>query len=334
MSTLEDELDRVASDSGFSGVVRLDRDGTTEFERAYGWLHRGYRIPNTVDTRFALASGAKAFTALAVMSLVVDGVLSLSTPARSLLGDDLPLVDDAVTIEQLLGHRSGIGDYYDEDVESDITDYVLSVPVHRLLTAEDYLPELAGHPTKFAPGTAFSYCNGGYVLLALLAERATGMTLQDLVRERVCAPAGLTRHRLPAFRRTGSGIAMGYLSADGLRTNVLHLPVVGGGDGGIYSTAADMHTFWAAFFDGRIVPRETADLMTTPNGPFEADEFRYGLGFWLHPTNDDVAQLDGSDAGVLFRSVSNRSDGTTYSVLSNWSDGAWPMARVLRESVG
>lgn len=79
--------------------------------KAFGLADRAHEIANTVDTVFAIASGTKGFTALTVMSLVQDGALSLSTTARSVLGGDLPLIDDAVTVEHLLAHRSGIGDY-------------------------------------------------------------------------------------------------------------------------------------------------------------------------------------------------------------------------------
>ena len=67
----------------------------------------------------------------------------------------------------------------------------MPVPVHELATTEQYLAALDGHPTKFAPGERFAYCNGGYVVLALIAERATGVPFHDLVRRRVCEPAGM-----------------------------------------------------------------------------------------------------------------------------------------------
>jgi len=79
----------------------VDRGGEIEFARAYGLAHRAHRIPNTVDTRFGIASGTKGLTALAVVSLIDQGVLTLATTARSVLGDDLPLIDDRVTVEQL-----------------------------------------------------------------------------------------------------------------------------------------------------------------------------------------------------------------------------------------
>ena len=104
-----------AAATGFSGVVRLDRAGTTEVDAAFGLADRRLEVPMTTSTRLGIASGTKALTAVAVMQLVTDGALALDTPVRDVLGTDLPLVDDRVTVEQLLTHRSGIGVYVDEE---------------------------------------------------------------------------------------------------------------------------------------------------------------------------------------------------------------------------
>ncbi len=109
--SLADEVDAAAEHIGFAGVVRVDRAGETELSAAYGLADRAHGVANTLETQFATASGTKGLTALAVMSLVEEGVLGLGTTARSLLGDDLPLIAGDVTIEHLLAHRSGIGDY-------------------------------------------------------------------------------------------------------------------------------------------------------------------------------------------------------------------------------
>src|SRR6266542_4802169 len=179
-------LGALVSETGFSGVIRIDQGDRLEFARAYGLAHRGFEIPNEVDTRFAIASGAKGFTALAVVSLIEEGVLELSTPARSVLGSDLSVIDDGVTVEHLLSHRSGIGDYLDEEAGFEVDEYVMPVPVHELATTEDYLAVLDGHASKFAPGERFAYCNAGYVVLALIAERASGVPFHELVLQRVC----------------------------------------------------------------------------------------------------------------------------------------------------
>jgi CubicO group peptidase (beta-lactamase class C family) len=130
MEALEAALDAEAERTAFSGVVRVDRLGAAELAKAYGLADRAHGIPNTFDTRFMLASVAKGFTALAVMSLVADGTLLLSTTARSVLGGDLPLIADDVTVEHLLAHRSGIGDYRPGWAD-DRNSYTLSVTVGR-----------------------------------------------------------------------------------------------------------------------------------------------------------------------------------------------------------
>jgi CubicO group peptidase (beta-lactamase class C family) len=331
MSGLQSELDGLASETGFSGVVRVDRGERVELARAYGLAHRGYGIPNALDTRFGIASGTKGFTALAVVSLVEDGRLELSMTARSVLGRDLPLVDDGVTIEHLLSHRSGIGDYLDEEEGAAVDDYLMPVPVHELVTTEDYLAVLNGHEMKFTPGDRFAYCNSGYVVLALIAERRSGIPFHDLVRERVCGPAGMQDTEFLRSDELPGRTALGYLELDGLsRTNVFHLPVRGSGDGGIYSTAADIASFWRALFAGRIVSEEWVTEMVRPRSDVPRQSMRYGLGFWLHPTGDAVS-LEGCDAGVSFRTVHDPGSHVTCTVTSNTSDGAWPVTRFLED---
>jgi CubicO group peptidase (beta-lactamase class C family) len=330
--SLHRELDSLAAETSFAGVVRVDRGADLVVERAYGLAQRGERIPNTVDTRFGTASGAKGLTALTVVSLIEDGTLDLANRARTFLGEDLPLVDDDVTVEHPLAHRSGIGDYLDEDAPGEITDYVMPVPVHMLATTEDYIAVLDGYAPKFRAGEAFSYCNGGYVLLALIAERASGVLFHELVAERVCGPAGMDDS---AFLRTDelpASTAVGYLAADGLRSNVLHLPVRGSGDGGLYSTVADTRALWKALFDGQIVSKNWIREMTRPRSDAPEHGRRYGLGFWLQATTDTVV-LEGYDAGVSFRSLHDPGTDTTCTVISNWTDGAWPIARRVEEEL-
>jgi CubicO group peptidase (beta-lactamase class C family) len=321
-------VDQVAARTGFSGVVRVDRDGRMVLAKAYGLAHRGYSVANSLDTQFGIASGTKGLTALVVGSLVEEGRLDLATTARSVLGEDLPLIDDDVTVEHLLAHRSGIGDYFDEDAVESMTDYVMPVPVHRLVTTNDYLAVLDGHPQVFAPGERFAYNNGAFVVLALIAERVSGTPFHELVRTRVCEPAGMRDTGFLRSDEPGGRMALGYLAGDGLRTNVLHLPVRGSGDGGIFTTAADVSALWQALYADRIVPRERVADMVRPHSDVPAESARYGLGFWLHPTSDAVV-LVGGDAGVSFRTVHDEVTGVTHTVLSNTTDGAWPVSRHL-----
>ena len=125
--------------------------------------------------------------------------------------------------------------------------------------------------------------------------------------------------------------ALGYLEVNGVsRTNVFHLPVRGSGDGGIYTTVADISSFWRALFAGRIVSAALVVEMLRARSDVPRHLMRYGLGFWLHESTD-VVILVGSDAGVSFRSEHDPARNITHTVISNTTDGARPIARLLSE---
>lgn len=322
-------IDDLARETGFSGVIRLDDGDEVLLEAAYGMADRAHGIAMDVDTRIGVASGSKAFTALVIHALVEAGTLSLATPVREVLGDDLALIDDRVTVGHLLAHRSGIGDYLDEEALESIDDHVLAVPVHTLDTSEAFVPVLDGHPQVAEPGEVFAYCNGGYVVLAVMAERVTGRTLVDLVDGIVCRPAGLTATGLLRTDSLPGDAAIGYVVADGLRSNLLHLPVVPTGDGGAHTTALDVRRFWLALFEGRIVrPASVVAAVTPISIEVDTSHRRYGLGFYL-ASEGAVVMLEGYDAGASFRTQHDPGRRRTATILSNTSEGAWPVAKLL-----
>jgi CubicO group peptidase (beta-lactamase class C family) len=334
MDALGSAVDAMARDTGFSGVIRVDRDGEPDFERAFGFAHRALEVPNRVDTQLAIASGSKGFTALAVVRLIEQGTLELTTTARSVLGGDLPLIRPDVTVEHLLAHRSGIGDYLDEEAGGEITDYAMRVPVHELETTEQFLAVLDGFPTAFEPDERFAYCNGGFMILALIAERGSGTPFHELIASEVTARAGMVDTAYLRSDALPGRAALNYLTDDpASRTNVLHLPVRGNGDGGIFTTVADLSAFWPAFFGGRIVSPDWVSEMVRRRSEAPQDSARYGLGFWVYEQSDAV-WLTGYDAGVSFRSAHDPGSGLTHTVIANTSEGAWPITRLLDEQLG
>ena len=326
--TLQRELEALAEAGDFSGLIVVSRAGERTVELVRGFADRANERPNTLDTRFAVASVTKGLTALTAASLIESGELTADTTLRSLLPDALPMVDAAVTIEHLLGHTSGVGDYLDEDELGDVDDYVMGLPVHQLAAPMDYVPLLDGHPQRAAPGSQFAYNNGGYVMLSIAIEVAAGRSYYDLVQERVLDPAGMADTVFPRSDRLPAGTALGYL-ADG-RTNVLHIPVRGAGDGGAYSTVRDFERLWEALFAGRIVPSAVVERLVQPRSADPDGGRRYGLGFWLRADRDTV-MLEGSDAGISCRTVHDRPSGLGYTVISNTSSGAWPIVAFLDE---
>ena len=294
---------------GFSGVLSVRRGEEILGEWSAGLADRAAGLPNTPATRFGLASGTKTFTALTVLSLIDDGMLSLDTAARGILGPDLPLIADDVTVEHLLTHTSGIGDYLDEEVDELAP---LALPAAELASTPAYLPMLDGFPTKFPAGERFSYCNGGYVVLALIVERVTGTPFADVVARRVFAPAGMTASGFPRSDALPPGTAIGY--EDDGSANLLDLPFVGSGDGGAHSTVGDLHRFWRAFLAGDIVAPFSVGLATEPVTP-DADSGRgYGRGIWL---SGGELMISGFDHGVTAMSRHDPATGITVTALAN-----------------
>lgn len=313
----------------FSGVALVQRDDERIVAVASGMADRANGRPIGVDTRFATASVTKGFTALTAASMIEDGLLALDTPLHEVTGAALPHVDPGVTIEHLLGHTSGVGDYLDEEQLGDIDDMPLDIPAHELDGPEAYLPLHDAVRQVSPPGERFAYNNGGYVMLALAIERAGGGSYHDEVRRRVFERAGMTNTDFERSDRLPADTALGYL-ADG-RTNVFHLPVIGTGDGGAYTTAPDMIRFWQALLDGAIVPPEVVDVMTTPRHPGPGDD-HYGLGFWLAADGTSVF-LEGMDAGVSMRTGIHRPSGRSFCAVANNSSDAWPVARIIEPLV-
>lgn len=274
----------------FSGVLTAHRDGILVEGWALGLADRSLGVPNTLDTRFGLASITKTFTAVAVLSLVADGTITLDTTARSILGTDLPLIADDVTIDQLLTHRSGIGDYLDEEIDEFAP---LPIPVQELDSAEAYVPLVDGFETAFPAGERFAYCNGGFVVLGILAERASGIPYGELITRRVFEPAGMVSADLARSDAPEPYTATGY--RDDGTTNIFHLPVVGVGDGGAHAASADLDAFWRALFDGRLLPDHLVAAMVE-EVTADADDGRgYGRGVWI---DGDLVSMAGGDHGV------------------------------------
>lgn len=274
----EPAIDAAAAESGFTGVVAIDGGDQRLFERCCGFANRAAGVPNTADTRFALASGSKTFTALAVWKP---------------------------------------------------TDYVLTVPVHELAETSGFLPMLAGRPQKYAPGERFGYCNQGFVVLALVIERVTGIGFHEFVQTQVFAPAGLTHTAFLRCDDLPGDAALGYFEKTGNHTNVLHLPVRGNGDGGAYSTVGDLHRFWQAVLAGRIVGPDLVAEVIRPRNDVPEEGMRYAAGLWLHATGPQLI-MAGYDAGVSMRSVHDPASGTTVTVLSNSSQGAGPVINLVQ----
>jgi len=327
-------LNAVVNQQAFSGVIEIRHRDSVLYARAAGYADRNNRIPNTLETRFGIASGTKFFTALAIGKLVEAGQLSLSTKLTDCLALDFPRYSPEITIQHLLIHTSGIPDYYDEEKVEDFDNFTLPIPVYELRGPRDYLAAFPDDEMKFAPGERFSYCNSGYILLGVVIEELTGMRYQDFVEQTIFWPAGMQRSGFFALNRLPEQTASGYIDEEaGWRTNIYNLPIVGASDGGAFTTVHDLSALWQAFWGCRILSSEFVELYTVPYvkvGMERADVY-YGHGVWIRENADRGREVSitGSDAGVSFKSSVDRGAELQVTVISNTTHGAWPVIRAI-----
>jgi D-alanyl-D-alanine carboxypeptidase len=247
-------LDEQAQADLFSGVVLLAYNGQVLLHEARGLASSEYGVANRPDTRFNLGSINKVFTRVAIGQLAEQNKLSLDDPIKKFL-PDYPNQEAAnkVTVRHLLDMTSGIGDFFGKKYAD--------TPKDRVRTLNDYLQLFAADPLRFQPGTDRQYSNGGYIVLGLIIEKASGKNYGDYMRENIYQPAGMesTAHLdadIPA-----ANVASGYTrnwdeenhAADLRRNNLYTRPVRGSSAGGGYSTAADLFNFAMALNAGKLL---------------------------------------------------------------------------------
>jgi CubicO group peptidase (beta-lactamase class C family) len=279
-----------------SASVLVLRDGVPVLRRSYGLANLEEKIAATPQTNYRLASMTKQFTASAILLLAEDGKLSLDDRIRHWL-PSLPTAADAITIRHLLTHTGGLIDYEDimpespavpaaptspsalpptsAEVIDDPSKQLRDIDVLHLLEKTDHL--------YFAPGTSYRYSNGGYSMLALIVERASGKSFQDFLRQRIFEP--LAMHDTLAYVREGPPVphrAYGYAFENGkwIRTDQSLTSAVLG-DGGVYSSIDDLAKWDAASYDNRLLSDASRQLAFTPWTKTDDPAVRYGFGIRL-----------------------------------------------------
>ncbi len=268
---------------------------TIKVRAGYGNLTNKTPVP--WNARFRIGSYTKPFVAATVLQLVGEGRLSLDTTVEELLpgvvrgnGND----GRRITVRQLLQHTSGLPNY-----NQDLT--LEGFQRHRFdtVTPQQVVGLAMRHQPDFAPGTAWSYSNTGYMLAGMIIEAASGRTWQEEVRRRIVRPLNLTQTVLPGTRDDiPRPHAIGYQRFPGpgatpedpkygeaIDVTLLN-PSLAGAAGDMISTTRDGQRFLRALIGGKLLrPAELSEMQTTvPTEGLESvvPGARYGLGlFWI-----------------------------------------------------
>jgi CubicO group peptidase (beta-lactamase class C family) len=167
-------------------AVGIYRNGELAWARGYGLASIEHQIPITPRTVFDLGSTGKQFTAALTLLLVADGKVELDAPVRRYI-PELPAWADTTTVRHLLHHTAGVRDYLTLFSAGGIRnqDWTTQADAVRAVARQRAL--------DFAPGSAHSYSNSGYMLLAEIVARQSGKPYAQVARERLFVPLGMTR---------------------------------------------------------------------------------------------------------------------------------------------
>lgn len=296
-------------------AVGVTQNGETLLERAYGMADLEWGIPNTAETIFEGGSVSKQFTAATVNLLVLDGVLSLDDDVRNWV-PELPDYGHTITLHQLMTHTSGLRDW---GSVSSISGWGRSDRAHDHDDVVDILSRQTA--LNFEPGLEYSYSNSGYNLLAVVVDRASGMSFADFSKTRLFEPAGMTSTQWrDDFRRIVQGRSSAYnRTDDGWEINrpveYVH------GNGGILTTVRDLGIWNQILTTGGPWGQEFLTLMHRPGVLIDGSEINYAGGLSLTPLeNVQAVTHTGSTAG--YRAYLGRfpEQGISVAMLCNASN--------------
>lgn len=273
--------DRTARDL-FSGAVLISHSGQTIFEHGYGYANRAWKIPNTIHTRYRIASLSKMFTALAVFQLIERELLSFATPLLEIMTLPSTKMPSSVTIQHLLTMTSGIADWFDEsgDWEANWQQLITTHPIYLFRENKDYLPLFLNSEPLFPVGQRYMYNGAGYILLGLVIEKITGQSYFNYVTSEIFNPFGMQQTAFIALDEPALNVAEGYVKIEqegkptSWQRNIYSTTPQAAADGGATSTLTDMLLFSKAIRAGSMLSTELATEFLTPKVKQFEDSFR------------------------------------------------------------
>jgi CubicO group peptidase (beta-lactamase class C family) len=277
--------------NAFSGVVFLAKGDATVFAKPYGMANYEFGVPNRLETRFSIASISKRFTSIVVAKLVAEKKLAYSDVLAKWV-PDFPSAD-RITVEHLLGHRSGIRD----------PDKLRRV-VRLSRTTRETVDLIRKEPLGSEPGATYFYTTANYAVLAFVIEQVIGKPYADVVRNLVYEPAGMTDSGELATASVVPRLATGYMPdpfSGGMSVCGPEDPSWKLGGGASYSTAADLHRFARALYGGKLLGSVRA-----------VDHFQHSKLF-----DKTVLASSGSFPGAGANLLTFPDDEVTVVVLSN-----------------
>jgi CubicO group peptidase (beta-lactamase class C family) len=306
-----------ATTPGF--VLSIQKKDNLIYRNAAGLADITTAVPLDSRTNFRMASVTKQFTAMGILLLEKDGILSVDDPIGRWLPELPADQGQHILIRHLLTHSSGLLDY-ESLIPPNQTSQVLDADVLRLLSKSD--------ETYFPAGNRFQYSNTGYCLLALIIERASKMPYAQFIRDRIFAPLHMDDSRVFEKDEPIPHRAMGYArdSSGQIIPSDQSITSATKGDGGVYTSLSDYAKWINALRQNTLLPLEpTLRRLRFPigNGTF------YAAGWFIDLRNPPLLFHSGSTCGFNNFVIQLSDNNTSIIYFSNIADNSDPFRTIL-----
>jgi CubicO group peptidase (beta-lactamase class C family) len=311
------------------GEIYVKKGNRILLHESHGYRDLANEIKNNEKTIYPTASLGKVFVAVAILKLIEEKRIDLSTTLRKAIPYDLGKIDLETTIKELLTHTSNVPDYFDEEHMDDYAMLWHDLPNYRIRHARELLPLFIHKTTRYEKGT-FNYNNSGFVLLGLVIEAITNMPFDDFIKKVVFDPAGMKRTGYFELDRLPKNTANAYLfdaKNQSYYQNIYSVDVKGTGAGGAFTNAHDLSMFWEALLGGKLIEDDLVRLMMKPH--VHDNNTRYGLGVWLDERGAPLVM--GEDPGVTCISSHDPKTGLEITIISNMGEDVFRLHHEIKE---
>ncbi|WP_300662965.1 serine hydrolase domain-containing protein, partial [Fluviicola sp.] len=295
----------------FMGSVAISENGKIIYTKSLGFSDVEANTKTTENSKYRIGSISKTFTTVLVLKAVEEKKLDLNQTIEKFF----PTIQhaDKITIKYLLGHRSGIHNFTDDE----------SYPswLTEAKTEKEMVEIIAKGGSDFAPGMKAEYSNSNFVLLSYILEKTFNKPYAEILKIYIADPIGLTNTYLGGKIDTKNNEVKSYHFAGGWQPETetdISIPL---GAGGIVSTPKDLTKFSDGLFGGKLLKKESLELMKTLKDG-------YGLGLFQTPFVDKIGYghtggIDGfssefihfADKKVSFALISNGSNYNNSAIM-------------------
>lgn len=305
---LDDYMKALKQNQNFHGSVLVAKEGKVLLNQGYGFSDLKQNTMNKSQTKFAIGSITKQFTAMAIMQLSEKGLLDVNDKVSKYI-PDLPN-GDLITIHNLLTHTSGLKNF------TELNEFMmLNTDNKDPMVCVNLIKDI---PLEFEPGEKYLYCNTNYVLLGMIVEKVAEIPLADYLQNNIFNPLNMTNTGTSYSEDNdfcGATPYIGYLEVTPIDDKLTLTQTFGAGS--LYSTVEDLYRWDRALKTEQLVKQQTLDQIF--DGYISVSEgCNYGYGWLIANTDDDNVILhDGATMGFTSIIVRYVDADITIIVLTN-----------------